>query len=112
MVSEAADSVSPSDLWEAFKASVEAEMSWLFRELDPIGEAMTPALRKMVNLTGTALDGVMPENHAKSDQYVSAAIVANAAKRQVALRGNRPSLRMLLARVIWFLGGGKRVAKR
>ena len=41
-IDESEPPFTPSVLWNAFKQSVEVELSWLFRERDPVGSALDP----------------------------------------------------------------------
>jgi hypothetical protein len=105
---EATESVTPSILWNAFRSAVDTEMTWLLPERDPIGQPMTVGLRELQTRVGKLLEQVMPEQGPELHRYVDLAIVANAAKRQVKLHGNGTNWRLVLARVMYWLGGGKR----
>jgi hypothetical protein len=89
----------PSILWEAYRSILEVEYSWLFPERDPLGEAMTAALREAQKLTANALIATLPEQKEDIERITNLHIIKQAAGRQVALRGNRPSLRLWLARL-------------
>jgi hypothetical protein len=102
-----AESVTPSMLWEAFRSTVDTEMTWLFPERDPIGEPMTVGLRELQSRVGKLLEQAIPEQGPVLNKYVDLAIVANAAKRQVKLHGNGINWRLMLARVLYWIGGGK-----
>jgi|SRR6185437_6790466 len=69
-VSEAAESVTPSVLLNAFRSAVDTEMMWLFPEKDAIGEPMTGALREVQSIVGKLLEEAMPEQGPKLHQYV------------------------------------------
>ena len=99
-IQEDAEPTTPSILWDAFRQSVEVELSWLFPERDPIGAALTEALRKVQDLAGTALVEALPERKEELERFVSLSLVRNAASRQVALHGNRPNLGLLFARFL------------
>lgn len=92
-------SYTPAILWKAYSSTLEVEFSWLFPERDPIGEAMTAALREVQKITGKALVEAMPEQEKELERITNLHIIKNAAGRQVALRGDRPSLRLWLARL-------------
>jgi len=105
---EAAESVTPSILWAAFRSAVDTEMSWLLPERDAIGEPMTVALIELQTRVGKLLEQAMPEQSPTLHKYVDLAVVANAARRQVKLHGNGTNWRLVLARFMYWLGGGKR----
>jgi hypothetical protein len=56
-----AETVLLSILLAAFRGAVDAEMSWLFPERDPIGEEIIQLLRKIQDFTGKALQSAIPE---------------------------------------------------
>ncbi len=101
-------------VWHAYKAAVDTEMRWLLPERDPIGDAMTVALREVQNITGWALDQAAPEMTPEMCRYTDLAAVVNSVDRQKKLHGNSVmwrvsfTCRMALARLHWWLGGGER----
>jgi hypothetical protein len=99
-VNEATEPVTPSMLYAAFKSATDSEMTWLFPERDPIGQPMTAALREVQARVGKLLVDSLPDSKADLEKYVNLSLLANAAKRTLVLRGNRPSLRVWLARLL------------
>lgn len=97
-----------SDMWEAFRATVDAETSWLFEERDPIGKSIAWALRRLQETFGKFLEDYGPVSHEDLDKYVSLSLVRQAASRQVALGNGGFSIRLALARLFHWLGGGVR----
>jgi hypothetical protein len=87
-------------LYAAFKSATDSEMTWLFPERDPIGQPMTAALREVQARVGKLLVDSLPDSKADLEKYVNLSLLANAAKRTLVLRGNRPSLRVWLARLL------------
>jgi len=61
---------------------------------------MTAALREAQKVIGKALEQETPEAKADLEKYVNLALIVNGAKRTETLRGNRPSLRLWLARLL------------
>ena len=100
-------------VWVAYKAAVHTELRWLLPERDPIGGAMTAALREVQNITGWALDQAAPEMTSEMCRYTDLAVAVNAVHRQRKLHGNSViwrlsfTCRTALARLLWRLGGGK-----
>jgi hypothetical protein len=107
-LSEETEPETPALMWAAFKNSVDTEMTWLFPERDPISQPMTAALRQIQDIYGKRLEQALPEQEPELHRYVDLALVANAANRQVKLRGNGINWRLVLARFMYWLGGGKR----
>lgn len=101
-------------VWVAYKAAVDTELRWLLPERDPIGGAMTAALREVQNITGWALGQAAPEMTSEMCRYTDLAVAGNAVHRQRKLHGNRViwrlsfTCRTALARLLWWLGGGER----
>lgn len=100
--------VSPSALWNAFQSAVDTEMTWIFPERDAIGKPMIVGLRELQARVGKLLEEAVPEQGAQLHKYVDLALVANAARRQEKLHGNGVSWRLVLARFLYWLGGGRR----
>jgi hypothetical protein len=107
-LSEATEPLAISVLWNAFQSTVKVEMTWLFPEKDPLGESLTWALEKVQESTGKLLVEYGPVKHEQLEQYVSVALVARAANRQVKLKGNGINWRLVLARTLHWFGGEKR----
>jgi nucleoside 2-deoxyribosyltransferase len=105
---EATDDPTPTMLWKGFKAALDTEMLWLFPERDAIGERMTAALRELQNRLGKLIEETMPEQVPAMRKIVDLSVVANAAERQVKLHGNGINWRIVLARFLYWLGGGRR----
>ncbi len=103
-VSQFQKNVGCSTVWDAFRVALETEMAWLFPERDPLGEPMIRALREIQDITGTALESSGPEWKNQLEKLVNVHLVANAAQRQVKLRVNGISWRLVLARPLYWLG--------
>ena len=114
LIEDPCSTVAPDTAWNAFRAAVDAEMSWLFPERDPPGAPMTEALREVQNITGKMLEQAQPETVPELNRYADLAVAENALRRQRKLHGNSVvwrltfMCRMALARSLWWLGGGKR----
>jgi len=104
-ISDLPDSVMPSVLWHAYRNLTEVEMSWLFPEHDPLGAGMIAALRE--------IQQIIEESLAKADpsmdlvKYRNLNIIANAARKRQKVHGNKMMWRLVLARAMHWLGGGK-----
>jgi hypothetical protein len=111
---ETPDPHAPTVVAHAFQAALQAEMSWLLPERDPIGAPMTAALREVQNVTGWALDQAAPEMTPELHRYADLAVANNTLRRQTRLHGNSViwrvsfACRMAPARFLWWLGGGER----
>ena len=93
---------------DVFRSAVDIDFSWLFPERDPIAGELIPALREVQKIMAEMLDKAIPEGVKIRQDYVSLSLVGNAARRTQKLQGNGIMWRLVLARFLYWLGGGRR----
>lgn len=91
-----------------FDAAVKTEMTWLFPERDALAGPTVEALHLVQTFAAAALETASPEVKTHLHAIVNLSIVERAARRQQALHGNKIMWRLVLARFLYWLGGGKR----
>jgi hypothetical protein len=105
---EPRESYTPAVANAVFTDALNVEYSWLFPERDPLAQELIPALRQVQTVMEEVLDQTLPQSIELRQKIVSLTIVANAARRTENLQGNGISWRIVLARVLYWLGGRKR----
>jgi len=89
------ENIPPTPIWEAFRATVNAETAWLFEDRDPIGASIIRASRQIRNTLKATLEDFGDFPNEDLQKYMDLSALAQAANRQVALGKGGFSFRVL-----------------